>query len=57
MDLKLVKASDRERQGARKLLFEFHPTGLDPGRYALVMKLLDPGTGKSSETASTFDVP
>lgn len=57
VDLKLVKASDRERQGARKLLFEFHPTGLDPGRYALVMKLLDPGTGKSSETASTFDVP
>jgi hypothetical protein len=57
VDLKLVKASDRERQGARKLLFEFHPTGLDPGRYALVMKLLDPGTGKSSETTSTFDVP
>jgi VWFA-related protein len=57
VDLKLIKASDRERQGARKLLFEFHPTGLDPGRYALVMKLLDPGTGKSSETMSTFDVP
>ena len=57
VDLKLVKASDRERQGARKLLFEFHPTGLDPGRYALVMKLLDPGTGKSSETMSSFDVP
>jgi len=57
VELKLVKASDRERQGARKLLFEFHPTGLDPGRYALVMKLLDPGTGKSSETMSSFDVP
>ena len=57
VDLKLVKASDRERHGARKLLFEFHPTGLDPGRYALVMRLLDPGTGKSSETTSTFDVP
>jgi hypothetical protein len=56
-DLKLVKASDRERQGARKLLFEFHPTGLDPGRYALVMKLMDPGSGKSSEAMSTFDVP
>jgi hypothetical protein len=57
VDLKLVKASDRERQGARKMLFDFHPTGLDPGRYALFMKLLDPGTGKSSETMSTFDVP
>ena len=54
--LKLLKASDRERQGARKLLLEFHPTGLDPGRYALVLKLQDPGSGKASETMSTFDV-
>jgi VWFA-related protein len=57
VDLKLLKASDRERQGARKLLLEFHPTGLDPGRYALVVKLQDPGTGKAAETMSTFDVP
>ncbi len=57
VELKLLKASDRERQGARKLLLEFHPTGLDPGRYALVVKLQDPGTGKSAETMSTFDVP
>lgn len=54
--LKLLKASDRERQGARKLLLEFQPTGLDPGRYALVMKLQDPGSGKAAETMSTFDV-
>jgi len=56
-ELKLLKASDRERQGARKLLLEFHPTGLDPGRYALVLNLKDPGTGKAAETMSTFDVP
>ena len=56
VDLKLLKSSDRERQGARKLLLEFHPTGLDPGRYALVLKLQDPGTGKAAETMSTFDV-
>jgi hypothetical protein len=54
--LKLLKASDGERQGARKLLLEFHPTGLDPGRYALVLKLQDPGTGKATETMSAFDV-
>src|SRR5215471_2749130 len=51
--LKLLKASDRERQGARKLLLEFQPTGLGPGRYALVMKLQDPGSGKAAETMST----
>jgi VWFA-related protein len=56
VDLKLLKASDRERMGASKLLFEFHPTGLDPGRYALVLKLKDPGTGSAAETRSTFDV-
>jgi hypothetical protein len=28
-----------------KLLFEFHLAGLDPGRCAHVMKILDPGTG------------
>jgi VWFA-related protein len=56
VDLKLLKASDREHQGARKLLLEVHPTGLDPGRYALVLNLRDPGTGKASETMSTFDI-
>lgn len=56
VDLQLLKASDRERLGARKLLLAFHPTGLDPGRYALVVKLQDPGTGKAAETMSTFDV-
>ena len=56
VDLKLLKTSDREHQGARKLLLQFHPTGLDPGRYALVLNLQDPATGKASETRSTFDV-
>jgi VWFA-related protein len=56
VDLKLLKASDREHLGARKLLLEFHPTGLDPGRYAFVVKLRDPGTGKAAETMSSFDI-
>ena len=57
MDLKLLQASDRERQDARKLLFEFRPSGLDPGRYALIVKLQDAATGKTSESSATFDVP
>lgn len=57
VDLKLLKESDRERQGAHKLLFEFRPTGLDPGRYALIVKLKDAKTGKSSESSASFDVP
>jgi len=57
MDLKLLQASDREREAARKLLFEFRPSGLDPGRYALIVKLQDVATGKASESSATFDVP
>ncbi len=57
MDLKLLQASDRERESARKLLFEFRPSGLDPGRYALIVKLHDAATGKTSESSATFDVP
>ncbi|HSP94311.1 MAG TPA: hypothetical protein VLU06_07145, partial [Thermoanaerobaculia bacterium] len=57
LDLKLLEASDREREAARKLLLEFRPSGLDPGRYALIVKLHDAATGKTSESSSTFDVP
>jgi VWFA-related protein len=57
LDLKLLQASDRERESARKLLLEFRPSGLDPGRYALIVKLQDARTGKSSESSATFDVP
>ncbi len=56
VDLKLLKASDREREGARKLLLQFKPSGLDPGRYALAVKLQDAKTGKSSESSFPFDV-
>ncbi len=56
VDLKLLKSSDREREGARKLLFQFKPQGLEPGRYALAVKLNDPVTGKTSESSFPFDV-
>ena len=55
--LELVKASEKgEREGARKFLLRFRPTGLDPGRYALAVKLLDTKTGEASESSFPFDV-
>jgi len=56
VDLKLLKSSDGEREGARKLLFQFKPQGLEPGRYTLAVRLNDPLTGKSSESSFPFDV-
>jgi VWFA-related protein len=56
LDLELVKSSNRERQGARKVLFRFRPMGLEPGRYALAVAVKDPNTGKSSESSFPFDI-
>jgi hypothetical protein len=52
----LLRTSDGEHEGARKLMLEFRPSGLDPGRYALSVRLRDPKTGKSSESTAPFDV-
>lgn len=53
----LLKSSNRgERQDARKMLLRFRPSGLDPGRYALAVTLLDAKTGKSSESSFPFEV-
>jgi VWFA-related protein len=56
VDLKLIRSSDQEHEGQRKLLLQFRPSGLEPGRYALAVRLLDPKTGKSSESSFPFDV-
>lgn len=56
LDLELVKSSNRERQGARKVLFKFRPMGLEPGRYALAVSVKDPNGGKSSEASFPFDI-
>jgi len=56
VDLKLLKASDQEREGARKLLLQFRPSGLEPGRYALAVRVNNPRSGKSSESSFPFDV-
>jgi VWFA-related protein len=56
VELKLLKASDREREGARKLLLQVQTYGLDPGRYALSLKLEDRKAGKAAENSFPFDV-
>ncbi len=56
LDFEIVKASNRERQGARKVLFKFKPMGLDPGRYALAVAVRDPRTGQTSEASFPFDI-
>lgn len=56
VDLTLLKSSDLEREGARKLLLRFRPSGLEPGRYALAVQLKDPRSGKSTESSFPFDV-
>ena len=56
VEMKLVKASDRERTGARKMLLEVRTWGLDPGRYALNVKLEDRKAGRSAESSFPFDV-
>ncbi len=55
-ELTLLHASDGEHAGARKLMLEFRPTGLDPGRYSLAIKLQDSKTGKTAESSFPFDV-
>jgi hypothetical protein len=56
VDLRLVKSSDGEREGARKLLLRFKPSGLEPGRYALAVQLKDPRSGRVAESSVPFDV-
>ncbi|MEO8190665.1 MAG: VWA domain-containing protein [Acidobacteriota bacterium] len=56
VELKLLKASDHEHTGARKLLVQVKTWGLDPGRYALNVKLDDGKAGRTAENSFPFDV-
>lgn len=56
VEMQLVKASDHERTGARKMLLQVRTWGLDPGRYALNVKLEDRKAGRSAESSFPFDV-
>jgi hypothetical protein len=55
VDLLLVQSSASEKMGARKMLFQFRPSGLEPGRYALAVRLADKD-GHRSESRVPFDV-
>lgn len=54
-DVQVVRRSDRERGGARTLLLSFKPEGLEPGRYALKVKVSDRAQ-KTAEASGTFEV-
>jgi VWFA-related protein len=54
-DIQVVRRSDRERGGARTLLLSFKPEGLEPGRYALRVRVSDRAQ-KTAEASGGFEV-
>jgi VWFA-related protein len=54
-EIQVVRRSDRERGGARTLLLSFKPEGLEPGRYALRVKVSDRAQ-KTAEASGEFEV-
>lgn len=56
VDLKMIKESDVERGGGRKLLLGFKPEGLAPGRYALKVALTDPNSKATGQSEGAFEV-
>jgi hypothetical protein len=55
VDLHLVQSTEPEGSGARKMLLQFRPSGLQPGRYALAVSLADK-SGLRGESSIPFDV-
>ena len=54
-DVQVVRRSDRERGGARVLVLAFKPDGLEPGRYALRVRVSDRAQ-KTAEASGAFEV-
>jgi hypothetical protein len=54
--LSLLKESDTERGGGRKLLLAFVPEGLSPGAYRLDVSVSDPTSKASGQAESSFEV-
>ena len=54
-DIQVVRRSDRERGGARTVLLSFKPEGLEPGRYALRVRVTDRAR-KTAEASDAFEV-
>ena len=56
-DVTVVRRSDVERGGGRKVVLDFKPQGLSPGHYALKVAVTDPASKKTAEASSPFEVP
>ena len=54
--VKVIKRSDIERGGGRKVVMDFLPQGLAAGRYVLKVALTDPSSKTTAEAASPFEV-
>ena len=52
----VARRSDVERGGGRKLILDFKPAGLAPGRYALKVSIADPASKKTAESSGIFEV-
>ena len=52
----VARRSDVERGGGRKVVLDFKPAGLAPGRYALKVSVLDPTSKKSANSSGIFEV-
>jgi VWFA-related protein len=56
VELGVVKESDSERGGGRKLLLSFQPSGLPAGRYALKVSVTDPASKAAGESVGAFEI-
>ena len=56
-DVTVVRRSDVERGGGRKVVLDFKAQGLAAGRYALKVALTDPASKKTAGASSPFEVP
>jgi len=55
-DVQVVRRSDREGNGARKLLLSFKPEGLQPGRYLLRVRASDRVSRQTAEASTAFEI-
>jgi hypothetical protein len=56
VSVQVAQRSDIERGGGRKVVFDFKPEGLAPGRYALKVAVIDPASKKTAEATGPFEV-
>jgi VWFA-related protein len=56
-DVTVIRRSDIERGGGRKIVLDFKPQGLSAGRYALKVAVTDPASKKTAQASSLFEVP